>query len=31
VLVQRCLAGELRTADQVKREIRQWRPDFVRA
>jgi hypothetical protein len=30
-LVQRCLAGELRTADQVKREIREWRPDFVRA
>lgn len=30
-LVQRCLAGELRTADEVKREIRQWRPDFVRA
>lgn len=31
VLVERCLAGELQTADQVKREIRQWRPDFVRA
>jgi hypothetical protein len=31
VLVQRCLAGELQTADQVKREIREWRPDFVRA
>jgi hypothetical protein len=31
LLVQRCLAGELRTADQVKREIRQWRADFVRA
>ena len=30
-LVQRCLAGELRTADQVKREIREWRADFVRA
>ena len=30
-LVQRCLDGELRTADQVKREIRDWRPDFVRA
>lgn len=30
-LVQRCLAGELSTADQVKREIRDWRADFVRA
>ena len=30
-LVQRCLAGELKTADQVKREIREWRGDFVRA
>lgn len=30
-LVQRCLAGELRTAEQVKREIRDWRADFVRA
>ena len=30
-LVERCLRGELRTADQEKREIRQWRPDFVRA
>jgi hypothetical protein len=31
LLVKRCLDGELRTADQVKREIREWRPDFVRA
>lgn len=30
-LVSRCLNGELRTADQVKREIREWRGDFVRA
>jgi 4-amino-4-deoxy-L-arabinose transferase-like glycosyltransferase len=30
-LVQRCLAGELRTPDEVKRQIREWRPDFVRA
>jgi hypothetical protein len=30
-LVRRCLAGELRTAEQVKREIREWRADFVRA
>jgi hypothetical protein len=31
LLVQRCLAGELQTADQVKRQIREWRADFVRA
>ena len=31
LLVQRCLAGELRSPDEVKREIRQWRADFVRA
>jgi uncharacterized protein DUF6526 len=30
-LVRRCLAGELRTADEVKRQIREWRADFVRA
>jgi hypothetical protein len=30
-LVQRCLDGELRTPDEVKRQIREWRPDFVRA
>lgn len=30
-LVQRCLDGELRTPDEVKRQIRDWRPDFVRA
>ena len=30
-LVQRCIAGELTTADDVKRQIRDWRPDFVRA
>ena len=30
-LVERCLCGELRTAEQVKREIREWRADFVRA
>jgi Family of unknown function (DUF6526) len=30
-LVQRCLDGELRTADQVKQEIQEWRADFVRA
>ena len=30
-LVERCLQGELATADAVKRAIRDWRPDFVRA
>ncbi len=30
-LVRRCLAGELQTADDVKRQIREWRPDYVRA
>lgn len=30
-LVERCLAGELRTADEVKREVREWRPDWQRA
>jgi hypothetical protein len=30
-LVERCLRGELTTADAIKREVREWRPDFVRA
>ena len=30
-LVERCLRGELATADAVKREVRDWRPDFLRA
>ncbi|HVB32168.1 MAG TPA: DUF6526 family protein [Gemmatimonadaceae bacterium] len=30
-LVRRCLAGELTTADDVKRRVKDWRPDFVRA
>lgn len=30
-LVERCLHGELETADAVKRAIRDWRPDFLRA
>jgi hypothetical protein len=30
-LVERCLRGELETADAVKRAVRDWRPDFVRA
>lgn len=31
VLVERCLRGELATTDAVKREVREWRPDFLRA
>ena len=31
VLVERCLRGELPTTDTVKREVRQWRPDYLRA
>jgi len=30
-LVRRCLAGELRRADQVKREVKSWQPDYLRA
>jgi hypothetical protein len=30
-LVERCLRGELPTTDTVKRAIRDWRPDFIRA
>jgi hypothetical protein len=30
-LVERCLHGELATPDAVKRAIREWRPDLVRA
>jgi hypothetical protein len=30
-LVERCLHGELETADAIKRAVRDWRPDFVRA
>ena len=30
-LVERCLRGELPTTDTVKREVRQWRPDYLRA
>jgi hypothetical protein len=29
-LVQRCLSGELTKGDQIKREIRTWRPDYAR-
>jgi hypothetical protein len=30
-LVERCLRGELSTADAVKRAVQHWRPDYVRA
>ncbi|GAC1651470.1 MAG: hypothetical protein NVS4B3_12230 [Gemmatimonadaceae bacterium] len=30
-LVRRCLAGELRTTDQIKRAVREWQPDWLRA
>jgi hypothetical protein len=30
-LVRRCLAGELPTNDAVKRAVRDWRPDTLRA
>lgn len=30
-LVERCLQGELETADDVKRAVRDWRPDHLRA
>jgi hypothetical protein len=30
-LVERCLRGELSTADAVKRAVQDWRPDYVRA
>lgn len=29
-LVARCLDGELRSADQIKRQVTQWRPDWQR-
>ena len=31
LLVERCLRGELPTTDAVKRAVRDWRPDFIRA
>ena len=31
VLVERCLSGELPSTDAVKREVREWRPDYLRA
>lgn len=30
-LMRRCLAGELTKADEVKREVKDWQPDFLRA
>jgi hypothetical protein len=30
-LVERCLSGELRSPDDVKRAVRDWQADFVRA
>lgn len=30
-LVTRCLSGELKGAEAVKREVRDWQPDFLRA
>lgn len=30
-LVERCVSGELKGAEQVKKEIRTWRPDELRA
>jgi hypothetical protein len=31
VLVERCLSGDLKSAEQIKREIKDWQPDYVRA
>ena len=30
-IAEQCLRGELATTDAVKRAIRGWRPDFIRA
>ena len=30
-LVERCLSGDLKSAEQIKREIKDWQPDYVRA
>lgn len=30
-LVQRCLAGDLARSDEIKKSIRDWQPDFLRA
>lgn len=31
VLAQRCMSGELTKGEQIKKEIRNWRPDNLRA
>lgn len=30
-LVQRCLAGDFSRSDEIKKSIRDWQPDFLRA
>lgn len=30
-LASRCLAGELTKAEQIKKEVKTWRPDYMRA
>ncbi|MCX5755020.1 MAG: DUF6526 family protein [Gemmatimonadetes bacterium] len=30
-LVERCLSGELATDEQIKRQIKNWQPDWLRA
>lgn len=30
-LVERCLSGDLKSASEIKREIKDWQPDYVRA
>lgn len=30
-LVRRCLAGDLRSPGEIKRAVKQWRPDYLRA
>ena len=30
-LVERCLKGELTAKDQIKKEVKDWQPDFLRA
>jgi hypothetical protein len=30
-LVRRVLAGELKTANEIKKQVNQWQPDYLRA
>jgi hypothetical protein len=30
-LVERCLSGDLKSARDIKREIKDWQPDYIRA